>query len=79
MIRALSKDGLKIAVCISMIAAFLFLVGASVFLDLKNSDVVILLIGQVSGIMGTIAAYYYGTSKSSETKSQTIAEMKMKE
>lgn len=41
----------------------------------KNETIITMLIGQLSGIAGTVAAYYFGSSKGSADKSKLLAGM----
>lgn len=72
--QALIKDGMKISVGVAALISFMFLIYASVYVKMHNEQVVNILIGQVSGIVGTIAAFYYGSSKSSDRKTEIMAE-----
>ncbi len=44
----------------------------------QNHDIVIALIGAISGSVTTIVAFYFGSSKSSQTKDETIQEIAKK-
>jgi heme O synthase-like polyprenyltransferase len=74
-ISAVKKDGLMIAVCVAALCSFLFLLYASVYVQVKNPDVVNIMTGYSAGFMGAIVGYFFGTSKSSAEKSKTIEAM----
>lgn len=42
----------------------------------KNETIITMLIGQLSGIAGTVATYYFGSSKGSADKSKLLAGIK---
>lgn len=73
-VSSLTKDGLMIAFGGGMLGAFLFVTYASVYVTVANPDVVNILIGQVSTMVGGIVGYYFGSSKSSADKTRIMAD-----
>lgn len=71
--RAGGSDWLMKLVGVVALAVFGFLVYAAIYEDLKNEAVVHQMIGLIEGVMLTIVAYYFGTSKSSAQKTDIMA------
>lgn len=74
--KPLNADGLKIAAGVVVLLAFLFLVYAAVFRDIEGREIVVLLIGIVTGNMGTMFNYFFGSTKESGEKTRMMAKMK---
>ena len=66
---------LKLATGLGTISAFLFCVYALFFLDIPtgNRELVIHLLGIIEGVfVGSMATYYFGSSKGSSDKNEVI-------
>lgn len=75
--EALSKvDVLQFVTAISVLVAFLVIVFVLLFRPIPdaNKDAVMLLLGAISGSVGTMVAFYYGSSKGSAKKDEVIKE-----
>ena len=68
--RDLMRGGLAWALLAGLFAAGWRLLSAEV--PPTNRDMVIYMLGQLSGFLGTALAFYFSTSKSSAEKSATI-------
>jgi drug/metabolite transporter (DMT)-like permease len=68
--RDLMRGGLAWALLAGLFAAGWQLLGHEV--PQSNRDMVIYMLGQLSGFVGTALAFYFSTSKSSAEKSATI-------
>lgn len=69
-----TSEWLRIACAVTILLAFLFMVYAAVFLDIEGREIVVLLIGIVTGNMGTMFNAQFGTSRGSEEKTRMMAQ-----
>lgn len=74
LIAKMTRDGIMIACGVAVLAAFLFLTYAAVYVRIVNPDVVNILTGQTMTLAGGIVGYYYGSSKSSAEKTRIMAD-----
>jgi hypothetical protein len=74
LIGKLTRDGLMVGTGAAILAAFLFLTYAAVYVPIVNHEVVNILTGQTMTLASGIVGYYFGTSKSSAEKTRMIAD-----
>lgn len=70
------SDSMMTITGLTGLGAFVLMIIAIIFLDVKESAILHQLIGMIEGVALTIFAYYYGTSKSSKDKDSVIANRK---
>lgn len=65
------------AIALLLVALLMFLSWALIFRELpaNNREAVLMLLGIVSTNVGTVVAWYYGTSYGSQKKSEAITEL----
>lgn len=73
-ISSITKDGLMIACGVVILVLLAFITYAAVFIPLANPHMVDILFGNIMGLAGMVASYYFGSSKGSVDKTKIMAD-----